>query len=126
MSDLPKDHRLPQQEGADYFVVLDPEHGEHFIYDAALGRSFGHEHIKDAQLQPELRSRANKWVVRRAWNENSALSLAMLIRMMAHALKTRDPQHTLPGRAMDLLSRYGLQGSVLRGDESEGATNARI
>ncbi|MDP3139849.1 MAG: NADAR family protein [Burkholderiaceae bacterium] len=49
-------------------------------------------------------------------------SLAMMIRMMASSLKRHHPESTLPARAMDLLKRYGLQGSVLRNEtEAEPA-----
>ena len=55
--------KLPQSEGADYFIVLDPEEDlVHFTYSADLGRSFGHEHIKDNQEAG--RPAAKRWVVR--------------------------------------------------------------
>ncbi|MEG1281449.1 MAG: hypothetical protein RSD57_13465 [Comamonas sp.] len=57
--------KLPQAEGADYFLVLDPEDGTvEFAYTADLGRPFGHDHIKDAQ---EHNENANRWVVRPAY-----------------------------------------------------------
>lgn len=57
---------LPQAEGADYFVILDPEDGTvEFAYSADLGRDFGHEHIKDAQESDN--ESAHCWVVRPAY-----------------------------------------------------------
>ena len=57
---------LPQAEGADYFVILDPEDGTvEFAYSADLGRDFGHEHIKDAQEHDN--ESAHCWVVRPAY-----------------------------------------------------------
>lgn len=57
---------LPQAEGADYFVILDPEDGTvEFAYSADLGRDFGHEHIKDAQERDN--ESAHCWVVRPAY-----------------------------------------------------------
>jgi len=58
-------NRLPQAEGADFFAVIDPKDGaSHYAYSADLGRSFGHEHIKDAMEDPELAPKAKRWVVR--------------------------------------------------------------
>lgn len=55
--------KLPQSEGADYFIVLDPKEGiVHHTYTADLGRSFGHDHIKDAQERDS--TTAHRWVVR--------------------------------------------------------------
>lgn len=55
--------KLPQAEGADYFIVLDPKEGiVHHTYTADLGRSFGHDHIKDAQHDGV--ASASRWVVR--------------------------------------------------------------
>jgi hypothetical protein len=48
-------------------------------------------------------------------------SLAMMIRMLAYALKRRDGSNTLPTRAMDLLGRYGLQGCILRAESEPAA-----
>lgn len=58
--------KLPQSEGADYFVVLDQEAGTvEFAYTADLGRAFGHDHIKDAQERDS--ATAHRWVVRPAY-----------------------------------------------------------
>lgn len=63
--------KLPQSEGADYFIVLDPKEGiVHHAYTADLGRSFGHEHIKDAQLDGV--TSAARWVVRPLFATNPA------------------------------------------------------
>ena len=57
---------LPQSESADWFLVIDPKEGiVHHAYSAELGRSFGHDHIKDAQIQGE--ASAKRWVVRPAY-----------------------------------------------------------
>ena len=57
---------LPQSEGADWFLVIDPKEGiVHHAYSADLGRSFGHEHIKDAQMEGE--ATAKRWVVKPAY-----------------------------------------------------------
>lgn len=57
---------LPQSEGADWFLVIDPKEGiVHHAYTAELGRSLGHDHIKDAQLQGDVT--AKRWVVRPAF-----------------------------------------------------------
>ena len=41
--------KLPQAEDADWFLVIDPEdRSVVFGYPAEMGRSFGHDHIKDA------------------------------------------------------------------------------
>ena len=58
--------KLPQSEGADYFVILDQKAGTvEFAYTADLGRSFGHDHIKDAQERDS--TTAHRWVVRPAY-----------------------------------------------------------
>lgn len=58
--------KLPQSEGADWFVVLCPRDGVVFCYDADLGRSFGHDHIKDA-MEDDRAGLAKNWVVRPAF-----------------------------------------------------------
>ena len=66
MSQASSPTKLPQQEGADWFLVIDPKDGIiHFAYSAELGRSFGHEHIKDAQDAGD--AKAKRWVVRPAY-----------------------------------------------------------
>nr|WP_279089138.1 hypothetical protein [Comamonas thiooxydans] len=58
--------KLPQSEGADYFVILDQKAGTvEFAYTADLGRAFGHDHIKDAQERDS--TTAHRWVVRPAY-----------------------------------------------------------
>lgn len=40
--------------------------------------------------------------------------LAMLVRQLAYSLRRAAPEHTLPDRAVALLRKHGLQGTVLR------------
>lgn len=56
--------KLPQQEGADYFVVLNNDGDVEFAYNAQLGRDFGHDHIKNCQ---ERDIPVSGWVVRPAF-----------------------------------------------------------
>ena len=63
--------KLPQAEGADWFMVMDPGEGlVYHTYGADLGRSFGHEHIKYAQAQGD--ETAFRWVVRPAYRSQSS------------------------------------------------------
>lgn len=45
--------------------------------------------------------------------------LAMLVRMLVHKVQTFNPHSDLAKRAMDYLTRHGLQGSPLRGDPTD-------
>lgn len=65
--------KLPQAEGADWFVVLCPRDGVVLCYDADLGRAFGHEHIK-ASMEDDLEEFAKDWVVRPAFAQAQDVS----------------------------------------------------
>lgn len=100
--------KLPQSEGADYFIVLDPKEGiVHHAYTADLGRSFGHEHIKDAQLDGV--ASAVRWVVRPLFTAEPDL------------LKDRDEAEEFADKILDLVlgtdrnewtSHYGREDAL--------------
>lgn len=101
--------KLPQAEGADYFIVLDPKEGiVHHTYTADLGRSFGHDHIKDAQLDGV--ASAARWVVRPLFTAEPDL------------LTDRDEAEEFADKILDLVlgtdrhewtSRYGRADALL-------------
>ncbi|AIJ45536.1 hypothetical protein O987_06965 [Comamonas testosteroni TK102] len=101
--------KLPQSEGADYFIVLDPKEGiVHHTYTADLGRSFGHDHIKDAQLDGV--ASAARWVVRPLFTAEPDL------------LTDRDEAEEFADKILDLVlgtdrhewtSRYGRADALL-------------
>ena len=50
--------------------------------------------------------------------EKTVDELAMLVRLLVHALRKAAPANPLSARAVDYLERHGLQGSVLRATPS--------
>lgn len=52
-----------------------------------------------------------------AYKDAVIKDLAMLCRMMIRRLLKLDPESSLAKRAMDYLTRHGLQGSPLKGKE---------
>lgn len=109
--------KLPQSEGADYFIVLDPKEGiVHHAYTADLGRSFGHEHIKDAQLDGV--ASAARWVVRPLFTAEPDL------------LKDRDEAEEFADKILDLVlgtdrhewtSHYGREDALAEVEDKMAA-----
>jgi len=91
--------KLPQQEGADWFLVVDSDDGSvPFAYPAELGRGFGHDHIKDAMDDDERAGEAKRWrvVPAFAWpDESKAIDLDHLLPLGPSAIELMEPCQNL-------------------------------
>lgn len=104
--------KLPQSEGADWFLVLDEDGVVEIGYTADLGRSFGHEHINDAMQDSQLRHLAKNWVVRPAYSQSTVDLLRARIAELERALQgVLDPFH---------------QGQISARPEAAGSVQAAI
>ena len=66
-------------------------------------------HAKSGALWPDTQPPGAELYSRAQVDE-----MAMLIRRLARAVKKANPSSDLPEKAMDYLTRHGLQGSPLR------------
>ncbi len=126
--------RLPQSEGADFFVILDKENNVQEAYNADLGRAFGQEFINEAIDSQE--EGAENWKIRPVYSspqdectdEDSApYSTSVTVLNGGSSLKEQEMRLRICNLVDSLLSlRYCLSYNESYFDEPPGVLKTLV